>query len=63
MKFKVIWGTHEQWAEITDVELTNDDDGKTVLIFNFDNGIQQEIPCKLNIDYLTVVRNLVRTKT
>ena len=56
MKFKTTDGD----VVITNVELTNDDDGQTFLIFDFDNKRREIIPCTLNIDYLTVVRKLIK---
>lgn len=58
MKFKTDQGD----VYIKSVEITNDDNGETFLIFYFDNGMYDTIPCKLNLDYLTVVRKLVRNK-
>ena len=58
MKFE----TDEGNVRIIHVEITNDAEGKTYLIFDFDNGVKQTIPCHINLDYITVVRNLVKRK-
>ena len=58
MKFE----TDEGNVTITKVRLSNFDSGDTFLEFQFSNDRIITVPIELDIDYLTVVRNLVRRK-
>ena len=58
MKFKTDIGD----VRIIHVELTNDKLGEVLLIFTFDNGDKSTIPCDINMDYITVVKKMVKKK-
>ena len=58
MKFKTTDGD----VSMRVVALRSNDAGETYLEFDFDNNEKIRVPCILDIDYITVVKNLVRRR-